>query len=90
MRKYPIKELIFYLISQYVKKYSEKIEKSLNKAEEMRLAQGLVGVKRTTGQHPGGVMIVPKANEIYEFTPVQHPANDNETDIITTHSEYLH
>ncbi len=72
----------------YVKKYSEKIGKSLNKAETMRLVNGLVGVKRTTGQHPGGVMIVPKANEIYEFTPIQHPANDNETDIITTHFDY--
>ena len=72
----------------YLKKYAETKGKSLNKAEEMRLAQGLVGVKRTTGQHPGGVMIVPKANEIYEFTPIQHPANDNETDIITTHFDY--
>ncbi|MBO5929705.1 MAG: PolC-type DNA polymerase III, partial [Clostridia bacterium] len=72
----------------YVKKYSEKIGKILNKAETMRLVNGLVGVKRTTGQHPGGVMIVPKANEIYEFTPIQHPANDNETDIITTHFDY--
>ena len=72
----------------YLKKYAETKGKSLNKAEEMRLSQGLVGVKRTTGQHPGGVMIVPKANEIYEFTPIQHPANDNETDIITTHFDY--
>jgi len=72
----------------YLKKYAEIKGKSLNKAEEMRLSSGLVGVKRTTGQHPGGVMIVPKANEIYEFTPVQHPANDNDTDIITTHFDY--
>jgi len=72
----------------YLKKYAEFKGKSLNKAEEMRLAQGIVGVKRTTGQHPGGVMIVPKANEIYEFSPIQHPANDNETDIITTHFDY--
>ena len=72
----------------YLKKYAETKGKSLNKAEEMRLSQGLVGVKRTTGQHPGGVMIVPKANEIYEFTPIQHPANDNDTDIITTHFDY--
>lgn len=72
----------------YVKKYSEKIGKSLNKAETMRLVNGIVGVKRTTGQHPGGVMIVPKANEIYQFSPIQHPANDNETDIITTHFDY--
>ncbi len=72
----------------YLKKYAEIKGKSLNKAEEMRLAQGIVGVKRTTGQHPGGVMIVPKANEIYEFSPIQHPANDNDTDIITTHFDY--
>ncbi len=72
----------------YLKKYAEFKGKSLNKAEEMRLAQGIVGVKRTTGQHPGGVMIVPKANEIYEFSPIQHPANDNDTDIITTHFDY--
>ncbi len=72
----------------YLKKYAEFKGKSLNKAEEMRLSQGIVGVKRTTGQHPGGVMIVPKANEIYEFSPIQHPANDNDTDIITTHFDY--
>ena len=72
----------------YIKKYAEKKNISLNKAEELRLSQGIVGVKRTTGQHPGGVMIVPKANEIYEFSPIQHPANDNETDIITTHFDY--
>ena len=72
----------------YVKKYAEVNGISLNKAETMRLVNGLVGVKRTTGQHPGGVMIVPKANEIYQFTPIQHPANDNETDIITTHFDY--
>ncbi len=72
----------------YVRKYSEKTGKNLNKAETMRLINGIVGVKRTTGQHPGGVMIVPKANEIYQFSPIQHPANDNETDIITTHFDY--
>ena len=72
----------------YLKKYAETKGKSLNKAEELRLSQGIVGVKRTTGQHPGGVMIVPKANEIYEFSPIQHPANDNDTDIITTHFDY--
>lgn len=72
----------------YVKKYSEKTGKTLNKAETMRLVNGIVGVKRTTGQHPGGVIIVPKANEIYQFTPIQHPANDNETEIITTHFDY--
>ncbi len=72
----------------YVKKYSEKKNIILNKAEMMRLSSGIVGVRRSTGQHPGGVMIVPKANEIYQFSPIQRPANDTETDIITTHFDY--
>ncbi len=72
----------------YIKKYGEKIGKVFNKAETMHLVKGMEGIKRTTGQHPGGVMIVPRANEIYQFTPIQHPANDTETDIITTHFDY--
>ena len=72
----------------YIKKYAEETGTSFTKAEMKRISLGLEGVKRTTGQHPGGVMIVPRANEVYEFTPIQHPADKEESGVITTHFDY--
>lgn len=72
----------------YVYKYCEERGLHKRRAEMRRIAEGCTGVKRTTGQHPGGIIVVPHDREIYEFTAIQHPANDTTTPIITTHFEY--
>ncbi|HML38747.1 MAG TPA: PolC-type DNA polymerase III, partial [Bacillota bacterium] len=72
----------------FVMKYFEERQQPINKWEADRLTDCCTGVRRTTGQHPGGIIIVPRGHEIYEFCPVQHPANDTNTDIITTHFDY--
>lgn len=72
----------------YVYKYFEERGIHKRRCEMERLAEGCTGVKRTTGQHPGGIIVVPHEHDIYEFTAIQHPANDVNTDIITTHFEY--
>ena len=71
-----------------VMKYMEDKEKRFSDAEVKRLAGGCVGVKRTTGQHPGGIVVLPKEYEITQFTAVQHPADDAEGGIITTHYDF--
>ncbi|MBQ8343747.1 MAG: PolC-type DNA polymerase III, partial [Clostridia bacterium] len=76
----------------YIAKYMDEHQLSINKAEIARLVELCTGVKRTTGQHPGGIVVVPKEYDIYDFCPVQHPADDATSNIVTTHFtfEYLH
>ncbi len=72
----------------FVKHYEEDYGVNINKYEEERLVEGITGVRRTTGQHPGGIVVVPGDHEITEFTPVQHPADAKDAEFITTHFDY--
>ena len=72
----------------YVRKYFEEQGKTKRHSEMERLALGCTGVRRSTGQHPGGIVVLPLGQDINSFTPVQHPANDMETDTVTTHFDY--
>lgn len=72
----------------YVRSYLEERGIFVHPAEERRLMRGIIGVKRTSSQHPGGIMIVPEERHIHDFTPIQRPADSTDTDIITTHFSY--
>ncbi|MCT4612833.1 MAG: PolC-type DNA polymerase III [Clostridia bacterium] len=72
----------------YVKKYFDEREKVVRNAEINRLLQGCVGIKRSTGQHPGGIIVVPDDKEIDDFCPINWPANDNSVELPTTHFDY--
>ncbi|HOB11789.1 MAG TPA: PolC-type DNA polymerase III [Syntrophomonadaceae bacterium] len=72
----------------FVKKYAEERQLHLRNAEVNRLVQGITGVRRTTGQHPGGLIVVPRDHDILEFTPLQYPADNKDSGVVTTHFEY--
>jgi len=72
----------------FVKKYEEENQLHLRNAEINRLVKGIAGVRRTTGQHPGGLIVVPQDREILEFTPLQYPAENKDSGVVTTHFEY--
>lgn len=72
----------------YAKKFVEENDLNSTSAEVLRLANGCTGVKRTSGQHPGGVMVIPDYKDVYDITPIQYPANDTSCGVITTHFDY--
>ncbi|MGI6485177.1 MAG: PolC-type DNA polymerase III [Tepidanaerobacteraceae bacterium] len=72
----------------FVKCYFEEVSDEKSSYEIKRLATGITGIKRTTGQHPGGIMILPRDKQIYDFTPIQYPANDKRSGVVTTHFDY--
>lgn len=72
----------------FAKGYAEDYHLQLNQAETQRLAHGIAGVKRTTGSHPGGIIVIPDYMDVYDFTPIQYPANKIDTDWRTTHFDF--